>query len=116
MSKSPLKRGGPKQQGSDLDSPARHASKKRKLAGELKGDNTKSSEENRKVESNVPVNGATFKTQSSEQSLVTPKEQDVEKKRRKSKAKHKSRVTWEISSGSGGRFLPLDPIFADKEK
>lgn len=121
MSKSSLKRSGPKESLRDVDSPTRHASKKRKLEGGLK-----------KAAAQDAVNARDNLTGSQEDGVQSEDEMTVpvvpesnqadseDKKRRKSKSKsktkHDSRTNWQMTSTTGGRFLQLDPLFVDGDK
>ena len=123
MSKSPLKRSGPKQPSHEVDSAVRHVSKKRKLAGDIKEHPGEQVEEKVETEPTPAINGTTDDDPSPPETstLVSQQvrgERDLDKKKRKSKTKHKhqDRVSWEVTSGSGGRFLALDPVFPNGEK
>lgn len=125
MSKSSLKRSGPKESLRDVDSPTRHASKKRKLEGGLKKaaaqdavntTNDTAGPEEDGVQSDDDTTALSVAPVVAESNQADSEDKKRRKPKSRSKTKHESRTKWQMTSTSGGRFLQLDPLFVDGDK
>lgn len=124
MSKSQLKRGGPKQQSRDAEDSTRHASKKRKLAGELKESDIRGSEASTdatssKANGNTDIQSTNHSKSSESAGIENSPKKNAEKEKKsksKHKSKHENRKRWEVSTSNCGRFLALDTIFVGDQK